>query len=258
MARRITPRAVREALIRVGVRPMTPAMAARIEHADRVRFGRTHKGLIRRAHSAAGGDVAEGDLLSPRVPAIYGRNFGGYVREAHWLLTHQPPRPGQRVAEIGFGGGAVLLAASRLVPRTRFVGFETSRLMTAGARKRRERAGIVKENVKFIRHWSESGLPVRTRKADQVWVQDASREPGVLDKAAALVKPGGVVKIIHYGNDGDFRTESRWIKKVVASHLPGFRINMAAAERVRTPGLGRAHVFSRILITARRPADAEE
>jgi arsenite methyltransferase len=157
------------------------------------------------AHDPTGGDfhfhtgraatarLGYPDELLDGFPEACIEAFAGVANPFHWGL----PRAGERVIDIGSGGGLDAMVAARVVgPEGAVVGVDMTPAMLARARRNAEAAGI--DNVEFREGLAED-LPVEDGWADLVISN------GVLnlvpDKVAAYeeivraLRPGGRIQI---------------------------------------------------------------
>jgi arsenite methyltransferase len=106
-------------------------------------------------------------------------------------------RPGERVLDLGSGGGIdVLLSAKRVGPTGRALGLDMTDEMLALAQRNAAEAGA--ENVEFLKGQIEA-IPMPASSVDVVIsncvVNLAADKPAVFREIARVLKPGGRIGI---------------------------------------------------------------
>lgn len=157
----------------------------------------------------------------------YGWLFNEYTSAMERLIARTPPRPGQTVVELGCGPGASVLMGRRLLPKVRFFGVDAAPQMLRQAKLLQQRAGAL--GVKFNGVKRDGTTRFSSGGVDQVWVHNAAHEEGVLKEASRIVRPGGVIKIVHGGTPlRIFSEESaqNWVHEI-QDFLPGFALKVS-------------------------------
>jgi arsenite methyltransferase len=106
-------------------------------------------------------------------------------------------RPGERVLDLGSGGGIdVILSARRVGPTGRAIGLDMTDEMLALAQRNAAEAGV--ENVEFVRGTIEA-IPLPAASVDVVIsncvINLAADKAAVLSEIARVLRPGGRVGV---------------------------------------------------------------
>jgi SAM-dependent methyltransferase len=120
-------------------------------------------------------------------------------------------RPGERVLDLGSGGGIdVLLSAKRVGPNGRAIGLDMTDEMLALAQRNASDAGVT--NVEFLRGHIES-IPLPAESIDVVIsncvVNLAADKPLVFGEIARVLRPGGRIGITDIVADDALTAEQR-------------------------------------------------
>ena len=120
-------------------------------------------------------------------------------------------RPGERVLDLGSGGGIdVILSARRVGPTGRAIGLDMTDEMLALAQRNAAEAGVT--NVEFIRGTIES-IPLPAGSVDVVIsncvINLAADKAAVLSEIARVLRPGGRVGVSDVVSDDDLSPEQR-------------------------------------------------
>ena len=120
-------------------------------------------------------------------------------------------RPGERVLDLGSGGGIdVLLSAKRVGPNGRAIGLDMTDEMLALAQRNAADAGVT--NVEFLRGHIES-IPLPADSIDVVIsncvVNLAADKPLVFGEIARVLRPGGRIGITDIVADDALTAEQR-------------------------------------------------
>ena len=120
-------------------------------------------------------------------------------------------RPGERVLDLGSGGGIdVILSARRVGPTGRAIGLDMTDEMLALAQRNAAEAGV--DNVEFIRGTIES-VPLPASSVDVVIsncvINLAADKAAVLSEIARVLRPGGRVGVSDVVSDDELSPEQR-------------------------------------------------
>ena len=163
------------------------------------------------------------DRIYRRQHHIYDLTRKYYLLGRDQLITGLRPNSGDAVLEIGCGTGRNLTIAAKHYPAARFFGVDVSTVMLTRAVDSLGRAGL--SNRARVAHGDAASFdPERLfgRKAfDRIFISySVSMIPdwnGAIDRAVALLAPGGELHIVDFGGQSRlppfFRTALRhWLK----------------------------------------------
>lgn len=151
------------------------------------------------------------------------------------LIRELEPAAGETVCEIGCGTARNLIKMARRYPDCRYFGIDASAEMLATAAASVRRAGL-EERVKLGLAYAEQFAPEETFEEPNgfdhiVFSYSLSMIPpwdAALDRATGLLRPGGSLHIVDFG---DQRGMPAWFRRVLfvwlswfhVEHRPGIR-----------------------------------
>jgi SAM-dependent methyltransferase len=175
-------------------------------------------------------------------------------------------RPGERVLDLGSGGGIdVILSARRVGPTGRAIGLDMTDEMLALAVRNADEAGV--DNVEFVRGTIES-IPLPAASIDVVIsncvINLSTDKAAVLAEIARVLRPGGRVGVSDVVADDSLAPAERAARGSFAGCIAGalsfseYRAGLAAVGFVDvtvTPTHAVADGLSSAIIRATKPAD---
>ncbi|HET7686940.1 MAG TPA: arsenite methyltransferase [Candidatus Limnocylindria bacterium] len=176
-------------------------------------------------------------------------------------------RPGERVLDLGSGGGIdVLLSAKRVGPSGRAIGLDMTDEMLALAQRNAAAAGA--ENVEFLKGHIEA-IPLPADSVDVVIsncvVNLAADKPAVFREIARVLKPGGRIGITDIVAEDALTAEQRAERGSYVGCIAGALSFGEFEAGLRDVGLADVSLTSTHLVTegmhsviarAVKPADA--
>ena len=182
------------------------------------------------------------DRIYRRQHHIYDLTRKYYLLGRDQLITSLRPNSGDAVLEIGCGTGRNLTIAAKHYPAARFFGVDVSTVMLTRAIDSLGRAGL-SNRVRVAHGDAASFDPERLfgRKAfDRIFISySVSMIPdwnGAIDRAVALLAPGGELHIVDFGGQSRlppfFRTALRhWLKAFHVTPRDGLERWLTACAR---------------------------
>lgn len=182
------------------------------------------------------------DRIYRRQHHIYDLTRKYYLLGRDQLITGLRPNSGDSVLEIGCGTGRNLAIAAKHYPAARFFGVDVSTVMLTRAIDSLGRAGL--SNRVRVAHGDATAFdPERLfgRKSfDRIFISySVSMIPdwnGAIDRAVALLAPGGELHIVDFGGQSRlpsfFRTALRhWLKAFHVTPRDGLERWLTACAR---------------------------
>lgn len=182
------------------------------------------------------------DRIYRRQHHIYDLTRKYYLLGRDQLIDGLRPNSGDAVLEIGCGTGRNLTIAAKHYPAARFYGVDVSTVMLTRAIDSLGRAGL-SNRVRVAHGDATSFDPERLfgRKAfDRIFISySVSMIPdwnGAIDRAVALLAPGGELHIVDFGGQSElpsfFRTLlRRWLKAFHVTPRDGLERWLAGCAR---------------------------
>jgi ubiquinone/menaquinone biosynthesis C-methylase UbiE len=150
------------------------------------------------------------------------------VRLARWLLDDFPLQGARRVLEVGCGVGALLPHLQKAAPWSLIVGLDRAEGMLALAP--REFPLLVGDAAE---------LPFADGSIDAVVMAfmlfHLPRPAAGLDEVWRVLRPGGRVGLLTWGNERDSRAWDYWVDELDAEGAPEFTEKLSWHEFVNTP-----------------------
>ena len=176
-------------------------------------------------------------------------------------------REGERVLDLGSGGGIdVLLSAKRVGPTGRAIGLDMTDEMLALAQQNAAEAGIT--NVEFLKGHIEA-IPLPADSVDVVIsncvINLAADKPAVFREIARVLKPGGRMGVTDIVAEDRLTADERAERGSYAGCVAGalsfseFRSGLEAvglADVTLTPTHAVADGMASVIVQARKHADA--
>jgi arsenite methyltransferase len=176
-------------------------------------------------------------------------------------------RPGDRVLDLGSGGGIdVLLSAKRVGPTGRAIGLDMTDEMLALAQRNAAEAGAT--NVEFLKGTIEA-VPLPADSVDVVIsncvVNLAADKPAVFREIARVLKPGGRIGITDIVADDTLTSEQRAERGSYVGCIAGALSFSEFESGLREVGLADVSLTSThtvadgmhsVIVKATKPADA--
>ena len=182
------------------------------------------------------------DSIYRRQHHIYDLTRKYYLLGRDQMISGLRPHSGDAVLEIGCGTGRNLTIAAKHYPAARFFGVDVSTVMLTRAIDSLGRAGL-SNRVRVAHGDAASFDPERLfgRKAfDRIFISySVSMIPdwnGAVDRAVALLAPGGELHIVDFGGQSRlplfFRTALRhWLKAFHVTPRDGLERSLTACAR---------------------------
>ena len=159
----------------------------------------------------------------PRWDGVaYAANTGHHRANDAWYLERFPVRPADRLLDVGCGSGDFTVIVAALVPDGHVVGVDPQPTMLE------EAARVARPNQSFAaRHGPRPARAVAPdaafdavfTRATLQWVPWAEH-PGVVESMAALVRPGGWVRV-EMGGHGNIRDIADVVSEISLAHGGG-------------------------------------
>jgi S-adenosylmethionine-diacylgycerolhomoserine-N-methlytransferase len=158
---------------------------------------------------------------------VYNATRKFYLLGRDRLIERLDARAGHKVLEIGCGTGRNLIRAAEYYPEARFFGIDVSTEMLTSAIETIERAGKVRRIR--VAHADatafDSGQLFAVVKFERIYLSyTLSMIPAwqlALDRAIALLAPGGELHIVDFGNQAGL---PRWFRTVLRRWLELFHV----------------------------------
>jgi SAM-dependent methyltransferase len=216
---------------------------------------------------SAGSDTIGGSLYSameqaelPEAAVLASLGCGNPIAVAEL-------RAGERVLDLGSGGGIdVLLSAKRVGPTGRAIGLDMTDEMLALAQRNAVDAGVT--NVEFLKGHIEA-IPLPADSVDVVIsncvINLAADKPAVFREIARVLKPGGRMGVTDIVAEDRLTADQRLERGSFAGCIAGalsfseFRSGLEAvglADVTLTPTHDVADGMASVIVQARKPADA--
>jgi SAM-dependent methyltransferase len=229
--------------------PATPADQDRIHNEVRARYAEAAVAAAGRRSDSA----AQSSCCDSTGPAVFGEIL--YTPDDRALLPEAAVlaslgcgnptavadlRAGERVLDLGSGGGIdVILSARRVGPTGRAIGLDMTDEMLELARRNAAEAGV--DNVEFVRGTIES-IPLPSSSVDVVIsncvINLAADKAAVLSEIARVLRPGGRVGVSDVVADDELTPDQRAERGSYSGCIAGalsfaeYRTGLAAAGLV--------------------------
>jgi S-adenosylmethionine-diacylgycerolhomoserine-N-methlytransferase len=158
---------------------------------------------------------------------IYDATRKFYLLGRDTLIAGLAPAPDDRILEVGCGTGRNLIVAARQHPRAQFFGIDISREMLETAQSSVLNAGLG-ESIRFAQA-DASDLDPKSLFGIEgfqhvFFSYSLSMIPAwhrALDRAVAVLVPGGALHIVDFGNQADLPP---WFKTALRAWLARFHV----------------------------------
>jgi SAM-dependent methyltransferase len=229
--------------------PATPADQDRIHNEVRARYAEAAVAAAgRRSDSAAQSSCCDSTGTAVFGEILYTPDDRALLPEAAVLASLGCGNPtavadlraGERVLDLGSGGGIdVILSARRVGPTGRAIGLDMTDEMLELARRNAAEAGV--DNVEFVRGTIES-IPLPSSSVDVVIsncvINLAADKAAVLSEIARVLRPGGRVGVSDVVADDELTPDQRAERGSYSGCIAGalsfaeYRTGLAAAGLV--------------------------
>jgi ubiquinone/menaquinone biosynthesis C-methylase UbiE len=154
---------------------------------------------------------------------------------ARWLIDDLPLRSAGRILEVGCGVGALLPQLKKAAPRSTIVGLDRAEGMLRLAP--RDFPLVVGD---------AAHLPFADGSFDTVVMAfmlfHLARPAAGLAEARRVLKPGGWIGLLTWGNERDGRAWDHWVEELDAAGAADFTEKLSWPELVNTPGKLKRHL----------------
>ena len=184
------------------------------------------------------------DQIYRRQRHVYDVTRRYYLLGRDHLIRDLSPPSGSHILEMGCGTGRNLIKAARVYPECRLYGIDISGAMLASAQRSRDQSDVSTRIAlaKGDATCFEPAAPFGLERFDRIYFSyTVSMMPNWLDAlehAASLVKPGGALSVVDFGQQDRLPS---WFRSLLFAWLAKFHVSPRATLHAELSRITRNH-----------------